>query len=364
MARTNARMQIVLLTAGLAVVVSAAGYFGLSFLYDGLYLVWPSLFDGAANAGADDFWLWLNWGSLAAVTIVIAVFAGLVGWWFSHRMVAPMLEVAKAVRKVARGDLTARASLTKVSFGEGAGLIEDFNNLAERLERSQEELRYQNSAIAHELRTPLTILKGQLQGVSDGVFSVSAEMVDRLIDQVDGLTRIVGDLSTLSLLETGRMSIRPVPIDLKDVAEDVVELVRSEFETSGMFLQLKLSSAPANADPMRMRQALLALCINATRYAGGTVLDLTTGVEGEHAIFACRDHGPGLGTDALKRSFEPFWRADGSRTREKGGSGLGLAVVKAIALAHGGSVEAGNAAGGGAVFTLRLPLLRAEGATC
>lgn len=351
MSRGSAAHHIVPIVAAIASAIIVVGYFGFSLYYDALFYFWPALFEIESEAA----WLWLTWGALAILMVIVLPVVGLFGWWMAHRLVSPLLDVASAVRAVAQGDLSARASGTQKRFGEAASLIDDFNRMAERLERSQDNLRYQNSAIAHELRTPLTILKGRLQGISDGVFPVTPELLDLLIEQVDGLTRIVEDLSTVSLFGTGGIAISPVPTDISGLVEDVAELLKAEFSAASMLVSLDLAPSALVADPTRLRQAIIALSTNAIRYAPGTRLELATGARDGMVFFSCTDNGPGLSDLGLRRAFEPFWRAEDSRSRDQGGAGLGLAVVKAIAEAHGGQVSAQNTAHGGARFELLLP---------
>lgn len=266
----------------------------------------------------------------------------------------PLL-VARAIRAVASGDLKARASPSIRGFGESARLVDDFNVLAERLERAEAELHYSNSAAAHELRTPLTILKGRLQGVADGVFTLTPELVTLLLAQVDGLTRIVDDLRTLGLFNAGALELSVTAIDLADLARDIAALSAEDLDRKSMPVSLRPNPARVRADPDRIRQLLLALIDNAMRYASGGPLVIETQVEGGIAVIRCRDHGPGLSSDAMLNAFEPFWRADESRARDKGGSGLGLSVVRAIAQAHGGRVHGANMKDGGACFTVFIP---------
>ncbi len=280
------------------------------------------------------------------------------GVWLSRRIVVPLLEVARAIRAVAAGDLSARADPRIHGFGETARLVADFNVMAERLERAEAELRYSNSAAAHELRTPLTILKGRLQGVADGVFTLDDALIDLLIAQVDGMTRIVDDLRTLGLFNADSLQLSVAEVDLATIVRNVTDLSAEALKARSMPLRLDLHPAPVSADPARLRQVVLAMVDNAMRYAPGKPLSLSTRLDHDKALLVVRDHGPGLSGEALRNAFEPFWRGEDSRARDKGGSGLGLSVVRAIVHAHGGRVRADTAADGGASFTVILPAKR------
>lgn len=342
-------LQIVLLALTLALAVAVVAYLALPAYYEMALTIWPTVPEN------DSLWTWVDLGLLPLSLIVGIPLAALGSWWLSRRIVVPLLELARAIRAVAAGDLKARATPRIRGFGESARLVDDFNLMAQRLERAEAELRYSNSAAAHELRTPLTILKGRLQGVAEGVFTLTPELVELLLTQVDGLTRIVEDLRTLGLFNAGALELSVATIDLADVARDVVTLSIDRLTEKSMPVSLHLAPARVTADPDRMRQLLLALLDNAMRYAPGGALVVETATWAGTAIVRCRDHGPGLSPQALQHAFEPFWRAEDSRTRDKGGSGLGLSVVSAIAHAHGGRVEGVNMADGGACFTVVLP---------
>ncbi len=353
--QASTALQIVLVAVALASAVAVIAYFGFPAYYELALRIWPAVPEDA------DLWTWVDWGFLLLTLATGIPLAVVGGWWLSRRIVVPLLEVARAIRAVASGDLSARANPSIRGFGESARLVEDFNLMAARLERAEAELRYSNSAAAHELRTPLTILKGRLQGVADGVFTLTPELVTLLLTQVDGLTRIVDDLRVLGLFNAGALELSVVEIDLADLARDVAALSAEDLDSRSMPVSLRLSPARVRADPDRMRQLLLALIDNAMRYAPGGPLTLETAVEDGTAVIRCRDHGPGLSPDALLHAFEPFWRAEESRARDQGGSGLGLSVVRAIALAHGGRVLGENMEGGGACFSVFLPVRERSG---
>jgi two-component system sensor histidine kinase AdeS len=300
---------------------------------------------------------WLEptvWLVMAGVAMLAGVAAGMAMAW---RIARPVSAVATAAREVASGRLDARAETSHRGAGETAALIADFNQMAEELQRADEEIRATAAAIAHELRTPLTVLRGRLQGVGDGVFEIEPKMIRGLILQVDGLARIVDDLRTLSLASNGRLVLQLGHHDLAREAEAVAQTIAMDLAAAGLDLQLDLRPAPVISDDARLRQAILAILDNTRRHAreGGEVL-LSTGRAQDFAWITIADRGPGLPPGREARAFERFWRSDESRSRDSGGSGLGLAVVDAIVRAHGGSVSARPRVGGGAVFEIRLPV--------
>ncbi|MEW9309970.1 ATP-binding protein [Labrys neptuniae] len=291
-------------------------------------------------------------GLIAAAGLSVAVLAG---WRLAQSIIRPLKSIAGAVHLIAGGDFSARAETVETIFGEATSLIADFNTMAARLENAEAELKYSNSAIAHELRTPLTILRGRLQGLSDGVFEPNPEIYGRLILHVDGLARIVEDLRTLGLSGAGKLELKLEKIDLAEEAEAVTSSIEQDLLGVGITVERDLRRAPIIADGERIRQALVAVLDNARRYAPGSVVVVKTRITTERAFIRCSDNGPGLPHGTESRAFDRFWRSDDSRARASGGSGLGLAVVRAIARAHGGDATIGDNNGVGTSVEIWFP---------
>ncbi|QTD45640.1 ATP-binding protein [Ottowia testudinis] len=293
-------------------------------------------------------------GFLACVALGLAV-GGLVGWRYARRLVSPLAQLAHTARRLRLGELDARvpAGLTEVQeFDE---FIRDFNRMAQGLQAAELERQASSAAIAHELRTPLTVLHGRLNGMLDGVFPLSREALVPLLAQTQLLARIVDDLRLLTLANAGALALNLTATDLARQAQAVLTSMQPLAEAKGWSMQSDLQPAVARADGERVRQALQALIDNALRYGAGP-LAVHTRTQGDVVQLRVLDRGPGLPPGAETRAFERFWRADDSRGRESGGSGLGLSVVQAIAQAHGGTAFYEPREGGGAVFGLSLPV--------
>lgn len=294
--------------------------------------------------------------ALVVLSLMAMLVGGVAAVLLANRIAAPLDGVASALRRLASGDLSVRAVSRSPGSAEASKLITDFNTMADALQRYDRELTEGAAAIAHELRTPLTILRGRLQGMKDGVFQPTDKEVSGLILQVEALSRIVDDLQTVSFAEVGILTLHKSQIDLAKVMGELSHFVAPEIKDAGMRLNLSLTPAPVFADPLRVRQATLALITNACRHAqSGGVVDIDCGLEGDFGVIRVMDRGPGLSSLAVQNVFRLFWREDPSRAREYGGSGIGLAVVEAIASAHGGSIIASHRPGGGAQFELRIP---------
>ncbi|MEN5300150.1 HAMP domain-containing sensor histidine kinase [Brucella sp. TWI559] len=334
----------------LTLLAFAVVYFGLTAYF---FFIYEWLYPDFTN---DDV---LRTGDIITLGLLLGVgisTASVLGWVLAKRIVDPLKSVANAARKIANGDFSARASLRHENFGEARDLVNDFNQMAERLQRAEAELQYSNSAIAHELRTPLTILRGRLQGLLDGAFSPSSESYARLIGHVDDLSAIVEELRTLALGNAGKLDLQCTQFDLATEAESVLASLEDQFEKSGIKTVSALGHAVTVADRWRVRQAFIALLENCCRYAPQSTVSVETGVAGEHVFFRCSDTGPGLSEESRLRAFERFWRADDSRGRGRGGSGLGLSIVKAIAQAHGGDARILPLKNSGFGIEIRIPI--------
>lgn len=297
--------------------------------------------------------------AIIVLSIMGMVVSGAAAIFLANRIAAPLDGVAKALQSLAAGDLSVRATSRSPGSAEASKLITDFNTMADALQRYDRELTEGAAAIAHELRTPLTILRGRLQGIKDKIFEPSEKEISGLILQVEALSRIVDDLQTISFAEVGILTLHRGPIDLAKVVGELSHFVDPEIKHAGMRLSLSLTPAPVFADPFRVRQAALALITNACRHAqSGGVIDIDCGLVGDFGVIRVMDRGPGLSSLAVENVFRLFWREDPSRARDYGGSGIGLAVVDAIARAHDGSITASHRAGGGAQFELRIPQKR------
>ncbi len=345
----NLNSLIVRSMIALTLLAFAVVYFGLTayffFIYEWLY---PDFTEDDALRTGDIVTL----GLLLGIGILTA---SVLGWFLAKRIVHPLKSVAHAARQIASGDFSARASLQPGNFGEARELINDFNQMAERLQRAESELQYSNSAIAHELRTPLTILRGRLQGLLDGAFSPSNESYARLIGHVDDLSAIVDELRTLALGNAGKLDLECTSIDLAVEAESVLASLEDQFADAGIKTLPSLGRAIVVADRSRMRQVLVALLENCCRYAPQSTVSIETGVSGAHVFIRCSDTGPGLSEENRLRAFERFWRADDSRGRGRGGSGLGLSIVKAIAQAHRGDAHILPSEKAGLAIEIRIP---------
>lgn len=292
---------------------------------------------------------WMIGTTLAGLLLAVVVAVGL-----SRRILVPLNSVTDSIRRVAQGELDARAEAGDRSLGEAALLADDFNALAEKLQRMTEEQTFWNAAIAHELRTPVTILRGRLQGLADGVFEPDPSQFRSLLGQVEGLSRLIEDLRALSLAESGHLYLQWQETDLAAEIRSVVEFCSDALRSAGQHPVLNLQDSSMHCDPTRIRQALLALLENARRHAVPGTIRIQTRLKNGQCSLSVEDDGPGIAEDVVAHVFQAFRRAETTRSNTSG-SGLGLAVVATIAQAHGGKASCSSTAGGGTQFMLTWP---------
>jgi two-component system, OmpR family, sensor histidine kinase AdeS len=341
--------HILISMIGLTLLAFAVMYGGITLFY---FVLYPAFYPEAVY---DEKWQLVDFIVLGLILATGVLAASFVGWRLARNIAAPLHSVAAAARAISTGDFSARAQNVRWSFGEASSLLADFNTMAERLEKTEAELKYANSSIAHELRTPLTILRGRLQGLLDGAFEPTPELYARLIDHVEDLSSIVEELRTLAMANAGRLELSLAPADLSADVEAVLALVSEDLSAAGITTRASLKPARSDADRAKLRQALHALLQNCIRYAPGSTVTVETGMKPGFAFIRGSDDGPGLSPEGRARAFERFWRADDSRTRARGGSGLGLPIVRSIARAHGGEAEFVEREGPGLSVEIHLP---------
>lgn len=322
--------------------------FGVYFFY-GIVLWWaPDLLSD------EDTWLpsGIEWVAFAALAAIGGGLAFMAAVRLARRIVSPLTSVAASARRIAEGDLAARAVRDDRSLGEAALLVEDFNDMAANLERASDAAIRWNALIAHELRTPITILRGRLQGLAEGVFKPEPTLFRSLLTQVEALSRVVEDLRTVSLSDAGHLDVVVREVDLAAELDASIRLLEPALTDAGFSLSLDLAPGRCVVDPTRIGQAVMALVHNALRHATPDKLQVGLSYTGAQAEILVADSGPGLPGTFVSHAFLPFQRhiADGDMGR---GSGLGLAVVSAVAQAHGGEATYENR-DGGACFKIRF----------
>ncbi len=274
----------------------------------------------------------------------------------SHGLLAPVMRIAEATRRLAEGEYSTRVAAT--SNDEIGQLVHDFNRLGNTLEKNEKLRRDYMADASHELRTPIAILKAEIEALQDGLRVASPETLRSLHAEVGRLEKLVHDLHDLSLADVG-VTYHFSNVDLAHLLHEVLDIARDRILAAGLKLEERIPMQPimVRADPERIVQLIGNLAENSARYtdAGGKVR-VTVARNGHEAQLEWEDSAPGVPNEAMGKIFERLYRVEGSRSRDGGGSGLGLAICQSIAQAHAGRIQATPSALGGLRIVLTLPL--------
>jgi two-component system OmpR family sensor kinase len=298
-------------------------------------------------------------------------------WLVARRLTQPARALQQASRRMAGGDLEARVHIRTGDELEEVG--QAFNQMAESLQRQERARRALVADVAHDLRTPVAVIQGTVDAMLDGVYEPALEHLRSIREETERLGRLVGDLREVSLADAGQLQLDRAPVDVaRLVANAAARAQRRAGPRAAVVTDIGAPLPAVTGDEARLVQAPDNLLDNALRYTppGGTVTVAVTvatrpsraatrpapqrraAPDGAPAVtITVQDSGPGIPPEHLPHVFERFYRGDDARSRAGGaGSGLGLAIVRGIVAAHGGEVRAENVGGGGARFSITLPV--------
>jgi signal transduction histidine kinase len=296
-------------------------------------------------------------GLLLILSGLLAVGVAMILTFFvSHRILAPIESLSRVSRLAARRDFSARAA---VKYRDEVGeMARTFNSMLDELSRTEELRRNLVADVAHELRTPVTNIRAYIEGIADGVVRPDRVTLESIHSEIILLTRLIEDLQTLALAESGQIQLRREPCDLSGLVSSTANSILPQAQAK----QVSLGVAPApplliEADPQRLSQVLNNLLANAvTHTPAGGCISVEVGREDGHARVSVRDTGPGIPPEDLPHIFERFYRVDKSRSRSTGGVGLGLTITRHLVEAHGGVIAASSPGEGGTQFVVTLPV--------
>jgi signal transduction histidine kinase len=292
---------------------------------------------------------------LAFLGFMLLVLAAAWGARSIRRISRPLDQLVEASNKVAEGDYSVRVE--EKGPPEVYSLMRGFNSMAERLQINDQQRRSMLADISHELRTPITVIQGNVEGILDGLYPADEARLKSIIEETQILSRLVDDLRTLALAESGALYLKREPTNLAELIRDAVSGFASQAKEKDIKLQLSLDTVEdADVDPQRVREVLTNLLSNALRYTprGGEVnvclTEAGSGVERTVTI-SVQDNGPGIDPDILPHVFDRFYKSSDS-----GGMGLGLSIAKYLVEAHRGKIWAESELGKGTRISFTLPL--------
>jgi two-component system sensor histidine kinase BaeS len=295
--------------------------------------------------------------TMGGVALLLAIVVTAV---LSRHILAPVRELAQGTRA-----LTSRKFETRIEVGskdEFGQLATDFNDLAQALERYEQNRRQWIADISHELRTPLVILRGEIEAMQDGVRRVTPEALDSLHFEVEHLSRLVRDLHELSLIESQTCSAEQAVVRPLEILEETLRVFGPRLQEHGIHLERNCwkdrDSVTVLADADRLKQLFSNLLENTLRYTRVPgVLQVSRELTTDRLLLSFADSGPGVPEEALEHLFDRLYRVDKARSRSQGGSGLGLAICRSIMESCGGKIEASNTPGGGLKISMFFPVL-------
>ena len=295
--------------------------------------------------------------ALVVATVVAVGAAVVLSFGLSARLSGPIAHLAAAAQRIAAGHYGERVPV--VGHDEIGELATSFNLMAASLEATERRRVELVGDVAHELRTPLATLDGYLEGLEDGVIPAVPATWSLLRGETSRLARLVGDLQQLWRAEARQLPLQPRPIEVGPFLQAALDRFAARAQERSIALRLDVASdgGPLRSDPDRLAQVLDNYLANAIRYGPeGSDVTLSGHPAGGGVVLAVADQGPGLTAEQRDRVFERFYRIDPSRSRALGGSGIGLAVARALAEAMGGRAWAESAGPGrGATFLVWVP---------
>ena len=292
-----------------------------------------------------------------ALGVGILLLAAVVSFILTKHLLSPIRKLTEGTRALREFDFNAKID---VRTGDELGQLgSDFNRMADTLRKYEKMRRKWISDISHELRTPLAILRGEIEAMQDGIRHPGPEDLDSLHSEVTRLGRLVEDLHLLSLADSQALLFKKHPVEPFEILKEMVARYRTRLESKQIEVQLELnSSRPMIAgDSDRLAQLFVNLLENTLRYTDSPGrLKICGRSRGDRLLIDFEDSAPGVPHEALDLLFDRLYRIDKSRSRELGGSGLGLSICREIVEAHKGTIRAAVSSSGGLLIQISLPL--------
>jgi two-component system, OmpR family, sensor kinase len=290
---------------------------------------------------------------LELVTGVLIV-VGLASLWFSRRLARPLGALAEAARQFGSGATEARANLQRDDeLGDVGRAFDDMADRTAALISSQRQLM---ADVSHELRTPLARIRVALEIAGEDPVAAKDVLADVSID-LDEIDQLIADILTTARMEADTGAINRRPVAVKELADKAITRFESRHPKRQLERAIDSDERSVDCDPVLLRRALDNLLDNAAKYSDAPV-SLEIHPNGKAITFTVADKGIGMTAEELERAGTPFWRSDASRTRKTGGVGLGLALARRIARAHGGDVTLASKKGHGTTAKLEIPLIK------
>ena len=277
--------------------------------------------------------------SIAIIGILSIMTSIAIIWIISRRTLNPITNIVNTSKYLSKGDFTKR--IDQSVSGELSEIVTAFNYMASELQKLDEQRKIMIADIAHELRTPMTNLKGYIEGWSDGIIKPDNETLKILDYQVNTLSKIIDDLSTLSLAESGMLSLNISEFELNNKISEIINNFKLRSQSQNININNNITpDITINYDPQRFTQIFTNILNNSILATDdGGIISFSTSTNNNNLLLKISDNGTGIPKDELPYIFDRFYRTDKSRNRQSGGSGLGLSIVKYLIESHNGTIK-------------------------
>jgi heavy metal sensor kinase len=301
--------------------------------------------------------LLLTLGIYMPLVVSLAVVGG---YWLMRRSLQPVDEITRRAEGITSTNLSDRLPVIRTG-DELERLSGSLNRMIERLDDAFQHINRFSADASHELRTPLTILQLELEGIINGhrLSPALADQIGSALEETHRMSQIVEKLLAISRLDAGEVKMEKSRLDLGELAVSLTEQMRLLAEEKTIVLRSRVANGIyVEGDRSRLQQVIVNLIDNAIKYTQeGGLVAINVRRDGDRAVFEVSDNGVGIPAYALPHVFERFYRVDKARSRQSGGAGLGLSIVKAICTAHGAEIGIVSQEGQGSRISVELPLL-------
>ncbi|MDR3333167.1 MAG: HAMP domain-containing protein [Synergistaceae bacterium] len=305
------------------------------------------------NESDRDFLRAFNRASLT-VAVVFFFISIAIGLFMAGRITGPIRRVTERTRRIAEGEYSERVQL-ETGTAEIDDLASGVDHLAISLETQLALKKRMANAYSHEFRTPLAALQSNLEAMIDGLWAPTKERLESLLAEIFRLARMVSEIDNLVQARDPLAPSMTVKADLSEMTDRVLRSFETSIKSKGINLQYEHEPCEAYVDPDKFGQVIFNLVSNAVKYTNpGGNIKISTRNRGDMAVFSITDDGIGIPDDDIPHIFDYLYRADESRTRDSGGNGIGLSVVKAVVEAHGGNIGVKSIPGAGSSFTVEV----------
>lgn len=279
----------------------------------------------------------------------------IIGLIISRSITAPIKKLKRKAKYISKGDYDKKIDI-ETDVLEINDLVNSINSLSQNIKEQESIRKRLTGDISHELKTPLTNIQSHLEAMIDGIWEPTEDRLISVKEEAERLTSLVSDMQKLNKYDEASMKLKKDSINISDVVSFVIFQFSNLAKSKNICIKYERKNTEVYCDKDKITQALINLLSNAIRYSDeGRYIFIREEIEENNIKISVEDEGIGISEKDLKYVFERFYRADKSRTRTTGGTGIGLTIVKSIAASHGGEVMVESKLGKGSKFTILIP---------